>query len=126
VDVEFTWKNFVVEGDSPLIEEIKMLLSQGGRIAALEAEVDAWKDLDISWREQFLGFRRERDAALARSEKAEAGLAHVKELVDFWFSPWGAAKGARWEELSGDRPFRCEEMLKVIQRALLKPQEPTP
>jgi len=48
----------------------------------------------------------------------------VRDLVDFWFSPWGAAKGARWEEISGDKEFSAENMLRLIRDALQA--RPTP
>ena len=32
-------------------------------------------------------------------------LEQAKLLLDFYFAPWGAAKGAVWEDISGDKPF---------------------
>lgn len=29
----------------------------------------------------------------------------VKRFMDFYYSPWGAAKGEIWESFSNDRPF---------------------
>lgn len=40
-----------------------------------------------------------------------------KELIDFWFAPWGAWKGAVWEGISGDRPFDPNIMLELIRDA---------
>jgi hypothetical protein len=47
----------------------------------------------------------------------EERLRLCQKLLDFWFAPWGAAKGAQWEFLSSDRaftPFRVAEMCKQI------------
>lgn len=35
-------------------------------------------------------------------------LEQAKLLLDFYFAPWGAAKGAVWEDVSGDREFSDE------------------
>lgn len=32
-------------------------------------------------------------------------LRQVSLLIDFYFAPWGAAKGEIWEALSNDREF---------------------
>lgn len=56
----------------------------------------------------------------ARATAAEAKAGKVRDLIDFWFSPWGAYKGERWEEISGDRPFSPDVMLDIIRAALAK------
>lgn len=53
----------------------------------------------------------ERDAAL---RQVEAAL----EIADLYFAPWGAAKGARWEALTGDKPFLPDVALDLIRTAL--------
>jgi hypothetical protein len=35
----------------------------------------------------------------------EDKLRRLQTFLEFWFSPWGAAKGVIWEDLTGDRPF---------------------
>jgi hypothetical protein len=55
-------------------------------------------------------------AATIAQLQAEKGK--VRELVEFWFSPWGAAKGEQWEDLSGDRPFDPNVMLDIIRQHL--------
>ena len=44
-------------------------------------------------------------------------LANIQRIVDIYFQPWGAAKGAMWEEISGDGPFNAETALRIIQKA---------
>ena len=40
------------------------------------------------------------------------------QIIDLYFSPWGAAKAAKWEALSGDREFSAENALRLVQRRL--------
>jgi hypothetical protein len=54
------------------------------------------------------------DKLVDRAEKAEAELARIRKIVAVYFSPWGAAKAAEWEELSGDRGFDPETALRLI------------
>ena len=42
----------------------------------------------------------------------------VIELLRFWFSPWGAAKGEMWENMSGDRAFTADNMLELMRAKL--------
>lgn len=35
----------------------------------------------------------------------EDKLRRLQKFLEFWFSPWGAAKGEQWEWLTGDKPF---------------------
>lgn len=35
----------------------------------------------------------------------EDKLRRLQIFLEFWFSPWGAAKGEIWEWLTRDRPF---------------------
>jgi hypothetical protein len=42
----------------------------------------------------------------------------VKGLLDLYFAPWGAAKAARFEEMTGDKPFDPEVVLKLIHDKL--------
>lgn len=37
-------------------------------------------------------------------------LRQVKLLLDFYFTPWGAAKGEIWEEITGDQEFSAFNM----------------
>lgn len=48
----------------------------------------------------------------------EQRLKNVKKIIDLYFSPWGAAKAAMWEELSGDGPFTPEKAAELIEGAL--------
>jgi hypothetical protein len=53
------------------------------------------------------------------------GVERVREIVDLWFEPWGAAKGEMWEDLSGDKPFDPNVALEMIREALATlPSEP--
>jgi hypothetical protein len=52
--------------------------------------------------------------------------AEVREIVDLYFAPWGAAKGARWEALSGDQPFNAEIAMSLIEAALPRHERSTP
>lgn len=55
-----------------------------------------------------------------RAALGDAGVvpAEVVEIVSLYFAPWGAAKGARWEALSGDQPFNAEIAMSLIEAAL--------
>ncbi len=37
--------------------------------------------------------------------RSDDKLRRVETFIKFWFSPWGAAKGARWDWFSNDMPF---------------------
>ena len=63
--------------------------------------------------------------ALTHIEALEAREAKVREIVDLYFAPPGAAKGERWRELIHDRVFSPEVALNLI-RALLTPGKDTP
>lgn len=45
-------------------------------------------------------------------------LRRVREIVELWFSPWGAAKGEMWEDLSNDKPFEPNVALDLIRQTL--------
>lgn len=64
------------------------------------------------------------EAAEARATAAEAEAEKVRDLIEFWFSPWGAYKSERWEEISGDQPFSPDAMLAIIRAALAKKEKP--
>ena len=49
---------------------------------------------------------------------ARLRLEAVKKIVDLYFSPWGAAKAAMWEELSGGGPFSAERAMELVRDAL--------
>lgn len=55
---------------------------------------------------------------VAENERLRGVLEEAKKITDLYFAPWGAAKGAEWEFLSGDIPFTPENALRLIQRAL--------
>lgn len=40
-------------------------------------------------------------------------------FLRFWFSPWGAAKGARWESFYGDHYFGDEQVAEQIVQSIL-------
>lgn len=46
------------------------------------------------------------------------GWTQVREFVEFYFSPWGAAKGALWEAITGDQPFNAEVAMQHIKGLL--------
>lgn len=48
----------------------------------------------------------------------EEKLLRVKRITDVYFQPWGAAKAAMWEELSGDGPFTAEKALELIKEVV--------
>jgi hypothetical protein len=60
--------------------------------------------------------------AAARSfefaQKQQEPIAWVKDLLDLYFAPWGAAKAARFEAMTGDKPFDGEVVLKLIHEKL--------
>lgn len=35
-------------------------------------------------------------------------------FLSFWFSPWGAAKGAKWEAFTGDQPIAEHVAYKIM------------
>lgn len=55
--------------------------------------------------------------ASARAEALEEA-AKARAILELWFSPWGAAKAAKWEELSNDAPFNEVNALELIAKAL--------
>ena len=50
--------------------------------------------------------------------RERAALDKVREIASLYFAPWGAAKGARWEDLTGDQPFNPEIAMSLIEDAL--------
>lgn len=46
-------------------------------------------------------------------------LEQAKLLLDFYFAPWGAAKGEIWETISGDRPFDEDTATFLIKGLLM-------
>jgi len=50
----------------------------------------------------------------------EEKLKNIKKIIDLYFSPWGAAKAAMWEELSNDGPFSPETALELIKEVIQK------
>lgn len=84
------------------------------RMAEVQAPDD---DLAVGTCE-FIALSRTAAPALAQAvlEKDRA-LAEIDRLIEFYFSPWGAAKAATWEEIDGDGPaFSAEAMLDHIRR----------
>jgi hypothetical protein len=53
--------------------------------------------------------------------------AGVVELIKLYFAPWGAAKAAVWERLTGDRPFNGEVAMQTLSAMLTAapPYEPS-
>ena len=48
-----------------------------------------------------------------------AKLEIIRELVDFYFFPWGAGKAAMWEAMDGDGVcFSGERVLQLVKKAL--------
>lgn len=45
-------------------------------------------------------------------------LEQVQLFLNFWFSPWGAAKGEIWESFSNDRPFTDASAEEVIRQIM--------
>lgn len=52
-----------------------------------------------------------------------AEQATVTKIVELYFRPWGAAKAAEWEFLTGDKPFTAEVAMRQIQKALSSPPD---
>lgn len=44
-------------------------------------------------------------------------LDQARKIVNLYFSPWGAAKGAMWSEISGDSEFSAHKALQLIHEA---------
>lgn len=42
-------------------------------------------------------------------------LEKMHKFMDFWFSPWGAAKGARWEGFSRNSPQSDWAALRIVK-----------
>lgn len=42
-------------------------------------------------------------------------LEQVKLLLDFYFAPWGVAKGQIWEDISGGQPFEDAGVLWLLE-----------
>ena len=56
--------------------------------------------------------------ALANTAPYPDPLVPIREVIDFYFEPWGAAKGETWEHMSGDRAFNPESVLEILQERL--------
>lgn len=41
-------------------------------------------------------------------------LEQAKLLLDFYFAPWGAAKGEIWEDISNDHPFTDDSIMRIL------------
>jgi FtsZ-binding cell division protein ZapB len=64
---------------------------------------------------RFIEKEIERSAQVEKErDEARAAL----EIIDLYFAPWGAAKGARWEQISNDQPFSAEAALRLVRTAL--------
>lgn len=48
----------------------------------------------------------------------EKRLRQAKLLLDFYFAPWGAAKGAIWEDISNDRAFTVSNITGLLYATL--------
>lgn len=57
-------------------------------------------------------------AEVLPTEADVAALRAIREIVEVYFMPWGAAKAVLWEDLTDDRPFSGEVAMDEIQRAL--------
>lgn len=55
---------------------------------------------------------------LERIATLEAQLKQAAHIIDLYFAPWGAAKGAEWEFLSHDQPFDPEVALRLARAAM--------
>lgn len=49
-------------------------------------------------------------------------LEKLERFLSFWFSPWGAAKGARWESFSRDMDF-SDHRAECICTAILEGED---
>lgn len=101
---------------APKEGEIRMEAVAAYHRAALELQIAAVKALPE------LIATIERRATIEPIPSAGEGERRVREIVDLWFAPWGAAKGVMWENLSGDKPFDPNVALELIRDAL--PSEP--
>lgn len=83
-----------------------------------EPEVVSIDGFNFERRETMLALTQLLAEARAENERLRGVLEEAKKITDLYFAPWGAAKGAEWEFLSGDIPFTPENALRLIQRAL--------
>lgn len=58
------------------------------------------------------------DEAMGTLAAQASQIEAIREIIELWFSPWGAAKGEAWEYLSNDRPFDPNVALELIRDAL--------
>lgn len=42
----------------------------------------------------------------------------VRDIIRIYYAPWGAAKAAEWEFLTGDKPFTADHALNAIRIAV--------
>lgn len=45
-------------------------------------------------------------------------LEQAKLFLNFYFAPWGAAKGEIWESITNDQPFSDEVAIRYASRIL--------
>lgn len=94
--------------------------AERAKVEALEADCRAYRKTMEMIEQAGQEDAKRITAAEARATAAEAEADKVRDLIDFWFSPWGAYKSERWEEISGDQPFSPDAMLAIIRAALAK------
>lgn len=47
---------------------------------------------------------------------SEEKLRQAQLFLNFYFAPWGAAKGEVWEDVTHDRRFSNESALEILKR----------
>ena len=80
-----------------------------GIVTVQDGTVEAWREGGVEFQPLYpLGF--------AQGQQQPA--AWVKDLLDLYFAPWGAAKAARFGAMTGDAPFDPEAVLRLIHQKL--------
>ncbi len=62
--------------------------------------------------------KNELDAERAARAETREQLKEARKIIEVYFSPWGAAKAALWEELSNDGRFDAETGMNLIRKAI--------
>lgn len=68
---------------------------------------------------------RKRNNSCRRDKMNDKRLKQAKLLLDFYFAPWGAAKGEIWEGISGDAEFNATNIGALVHIILKGQRELT-
>lgn len=93
--------------------------SMTNRLAkALEAEHARANAAEDAWAKLVSDTLEAAAKVQARIAALEAALTEADKFIDFYFSPWGAAKAEIWESKTNDAPFTAENALRKLKRDL--------